>query len=71
MSEAVTVPNFTMMTSNVSEESLARETHTQTHKLTHKQTGPTNRHTQTRSRFYVKVYFANKKKGGGRGLGGG
>ena len=29
-SEAVTVPNLTMMTSIVSEESLVRDTHTQT-----------------------------------------
>ena len=31
MSEAVTVPRLTMMTSIVSEESLARDTHAQTH----------------------------------------
>ena len=35
MSEAVTVPNSMMMTSTVSEESLARDTHTHTHARTH------------------------------------
>ena len=33
MSEAVIVPSLTLMTSTVSEESLARDTHTHTHRL--------------------------------------
>ena len=48
MSEADTVPSLTMVTSTVSEESLARDTHTGTHK-------------DTVSVLYVKVCFANKK----------
>ena len=35
MSEAVTLPSLTMMASTVSEESLARGTHTETHTHTH------------------------------------
>ena len=51
MSEAVTVPNLTMMTSIVSEESLARDRHnTGTHTGTshrHTHTGTLHRHTHT------------------------
>ena len=55
MSEAVTVPSLMMMTSTVSEESLARDTHTDRH----------TPHTDRQSRFYLKsckvTYdFANK-----------
>ena len=54
MSEAVTVTSLTMMTSTVSEESLAMDTHARTQH--------THAHTQTRV-VYVKIYvydFANK-----------
>ena len=46
MYEAVTVPSLTMMTSTVSKESLARDTHTHTDKRTDKHT---HTHTQTYS----------------------
>ena len=45
MSDAVTMPSLTMVTSTVSEESLAKDTHT-----------------QTQSRVYVKVCFANNSR---------
>ena len=38
MSEAVTVPNLMMMTSTVSEESIARDTDTDAHKYIHTHT---------------------------------
>ena len=67
MSEAVTVPSLTMMTSTVSEEPFTRDTHTHTH--THTQTdrqtgGQTNTHTHSVLRKIGKVAydFANKNK---------
>ena len=46
MSQAVTEPSLTVVTSTVFEESLARDTHAHTHIV---------------SVLYVKVCFANKK----------
>ena len=46
MSEAVTVPSLTLLTSTVSEESLARDTHTDTHRNTH-------RHTDTHTHIHA------------------
>ena len=48
MAEAVTVPRLTMLTSTVSEESLARNAHTETQK--------------TRYQFYVDIFFALQTK---------
>ena len=50
MSEAVTVPNLTMATSTVSEESLARDTHTRTHARAHAHT-----HTLSLGVVYIKM----------------
>ena len=53
MSEAVTVPGLTMMTSIVSEESLARDTHT-------------DRHTHTEwalSNNYLSIYLTQRDSG--------
>ena len=69
VSEAVTVPNLMMMTLIVSEESLARDTDTQTDWLTHTHT-PTHTtqtcaHARARSLgsvILLKVCFAKKKK---------
>ena len=49
MSEAVTVQSLTMMTSTVSEESLARGTRTQTDKHTHMHT---RMHTHTHTHIH-------------------
>ena len=58
MSEAVSVPSLMMMTSTVSEESLARDTHTETH-------------TDSGSVVYVKIYKVVSWGGWGRGGEGG
>ena len=40
MSEAITVPSLMLMTSTVSQESLARDMHARTHARTHRHTHP-------------------------------